>query len=48
MRKNRGAITIITLITILFMLSFLVSTYIIIANRRQAQEEIKSNIRRNI
>lgn len=41
MRKDRGAITIITLTTILFMLAFLISTFTIIANRRQAQAEIK-------
>lgn len=41
MKKERGSITIITLITILFMLSFLISTYVIISNRRQAQTEIK-------
>lgn len=41
MRKERGAITIITLVTILFMISFLISTFVIIANRRQAQTEIK-------
>lgn len=48
MKKERGAITLLTLITILFMLSFLISTYVIIANRRQAQEEIKRKTRRNI
>lgn len=42
MKKANGAITIITLVTILFMLAFLISTYTIISNRRQAQEEIKS------
>lgn len=41
MKKERGSITIITLVTILFMLSFLISTYVIISNRRQAQTEIK-------
>ena len=41
MKKDRGSITIITLVTILFMLSFLISTYVIISNRRQAQTEIK-------
>ena len=40
-KKERGAITIITLVTILFMLAFLISTYTIIANRRQIQVEIK-------
>ena len=41
MRNNRGAITIITLTTVLFMVAFLVSTYVIMANRGQAQAEIK-------
>ena len=41
MKKERGSITIITLTTILFLISFLISTYIIIANKRQAQEEIR-------
>ena len=41
MKKERGSITIITLTAVLFMISFLISTYIIIANRRQAQEEIR-------
>lgn len=41
MKKERGAITLITLVTILFMLAFLVSTFTIIMNRRQAQAEIK-------
>lgn len=41
MKKERGAITILTLVTILFIISFLVSTFVIITNRRQAQAEIK-------
>ena len=41
MKKERGAITLITLVTILFMLAFLVSTFTIIMNRRQSQAEIK-------
>ena len=41
MKKERGSKTIITLTTILFLISFLISTYIIIANKRQAQEEIR-------
>ena len=40
-KNEQGAITIITLVTILFMLAFLISTYTIIANRRQIQAEIK-------
>ena len=45
MRKEKGSITIITLTTVLFMIAFLVSTFTIIANRRQAQAEIKQNIK---
>lgn len=41
MKKERGAITLITLATILFMIAFLISTFTIIMNRRQAQAEIK-------
>ena len=46
MRKERGAITIITLTTILFMLAFLISTFVIVANRRQAQAEIKTETKK--
>lgn len=46
MKKERGAITIITLTTILFMLAFLISTFVIVANRRQAQAEIKSETKK--
>jgi len=45
MRKEKGSITIIALTTVLFMIAFLVSTFTIIANRRQAQAEIKQNIK---
>lgn len=48
MKKERGSITIITIVTILFMLSFLISTFVIIQNRRQEQAEIKRKTRRNI
>lgn len=41
MKKERGAITLITLVTILFMIAFLISTFAIIMNRRQAQAELK-------
>ena len=41
MKKERGSVTIITLTTILFIIAFVVSTFTIIANRRQAQAEIK-------
>ena len=39
MRKQRGSITIITLVTVLFMLAFLISTFMIVTNRRQAQAQ---------
>lgn len=45
MKKERGAITLITLVTIVFMISFLIGTYVIMSNRRQAQEEIKRKTR---
>lgn len=45
MKKERGAITLITLVTIVFMISFLIGTYVIMSNRRQAQEEIKRETR---
>lgn len=41
MKNNKGAITIIVLTTTLFMIAFLVSTYTILANRRQTQAEVK-------
>lgn len=42
LKKNeRGSVTIITLVTILFMLAFLISTYVIVSNRRQAQEQLR-------
>lgn len=41
MKKEHGAITLITLVTILLMIAFLISTFTIIMNRRQAQAEIK-------
>lgn len=45
MKKERGAITLITLVTIVFMISFLIGTYVIMSNRRQTQEEIKRKTR---
>lgn len=41
MKKERGSITIVTLVTIIFMLSILVSVNVIVLNREQAQAEIK-------
>ncbi len=46
MKKENGAITVITLVTMLFMLAFLLSTYTIITNRRQAQAELKEEMRK--
>ena len=39
--KEKGSITIMTLTTVLFMIAFLVSTFMIIENRRQSQEQIQ-------
>ena len=43
-KKEEGAITIITLVTILFIVSFLISSYIIVANKVRIQKEIVSEI----
>lgn len=40
LRDPKGAITMITLITVLFLVSFLMSTYIIISNKVKTQKEI--------
>ncbi len=39
-RDQKGAITMITLITVLFLVSFLMSTYIIISNKVKTQKEM--------
>lgn len=41
MKSERGAITLVTLATVVFILAFLLSSYVIIMNRLQAQAEIK-------
>lgn len=41
MKSERGSVTIVTLTAVLFMLAFLVSSYVIILNRAQVQAEIK-------
>ncbi len=41
MKREQGSITIITLVTVLFIMSFVVSTFFIVENRRQAQLETK-------
>lgn len=45
LRSENGAITILAVISILFMLSFLISSYIISANKVQAQKEIITQTR---
>lgn len=40
LKSEKGAITILVITSILFMLSFLISTYVIIANKVQEQKEI--------
>lgn len=44
MKSERGAITLVTLATVVFILAFLLSSYVIIMNRLQAQAEIKREI----
>lgn len=39
-KSEKGAITILVLVSVLFMLSFLISSYVIIANKVQEQKEI--------
>ena len=41
MKKERGSVTILALTTILFIIAFTLSSFVIIANRKQAQAEIK-------
>ena len=41
MKNEKGAITLVTLGTVIFMMAFLLSSFIIISNRLQAQTEIK-------
>ena len=40
LKNEKGAITLITLITILFMISFLMTSYVLIANKVKTQKEI--------
>lgn len=42
-KSEKGAITILVLVSVLFMVSFLISAYVIIANKVQTQKEIISN-----
>ncbi len=40
LKKENGAITVVTLVTILFIVSFLMSSYIIVANKVKTQKEM--------
>ncbi len=46
LKKENGVITIITLVTILFIVSFLISSYILVANKVKIQKEIVSETRK--
>lgn len=46
LRNEKGAITIIVLVSVLFMVSFLISSYVIIANKVQAQKEVIAETKR--
>ena len=46
LKSEKGAITIIVLTSILFMISFLISTYVIVANKIKTQKEIINEIRK--
>ena len=45
-KSENGAITILVLVSVLFMLSFLISSYVIIANKVQTQKEIIAQTRK--
>ena len=44
-KSEKGAITIIVLVSVLFFVSFLISSYVIVANKVQAQKEIVQQTR---
>ncbi len=44
LKNEKGAITIVVLVTMLFLLSFLMSAYMIVSNRAQKQKEISKGI----
>lgn len=46
LKSENGAITILVLVSVLFMVSFLISSYVIIANKVQAQKEVIQETRR--
>lgn len=45
-KEQKGAITVITLVSILFMVSFLISSFIFISNKSRAQKEMVAEIRK--
>ena len=45
LKKENGAITAITLVTVLFIVSFLISSYILVANKVKTQKEIINETR---
>ena len=45
-KSEKGAITILVLVSVLFMVSFLISAYVIIANKVQTQKEIIADTKR--
>ena len=45
MKNEKGAITLVTLATVIFILVFLVSSFVIISNKLQAQTEIKKELK---
>ena len=40
LKNENGAITILVVISILFMISFLISSYVIVANKVKSQKEV--------
>ena len=40
LKKENGAITIIVLVSVLFMVSFLISSYILVSNKLKSQKDI--------
>lgn len=46
LKSEKGAITLVVLVSMLFMLSFLMSAYMIVSNRAQKQREISSQIQK--
>ena len=45
-KSEKGAITVIVLVSVLFMVAFLISSYVIVANKVKAQKEITEEIKR--